>query len=182
MKKFFVIIILALVANAAVAQFQIYTRISEKITPEYDFNFYGQKLLTKHVGIWGFALVEQKWAEAYGGLLYSPAKWVEITVGAGIEQCDALYRLSANVFLSGKNFSFLLATEKGDGRDNWWYKSFLKYQVGKWNFGIQSWRFHVTGPIVEYSPLSRLKIWVNPGRDLEFGINRITAGVDVKVF
>ncbi len=190
MKKVTVLFIalVALTINAtAQMTLQTYTRINiqsdGKVKVEPDVNIYGQKFLTKNekVGIWGFALVEKGWAEAYGGLLYSPAKWVEITVGAGIEQCPALYRLSANVWMGGKGFSFFLATEKGDGPDNWWYKSFLKYRVKKWNVGIMSWRFHGTGPLVEYAPAKRVNIWVNPVHDFEFNKNRVVVGVDIKI-
>ena len=189
MRKVLLIIALCAVSTFAVGQmtFQVYTRILEgenkKIIVEPDVNVYGQKILDEKsgIGIWGFALVEKGWAEAYGGLLYSPAKWVEITIGAGIEQCPALYRLSANVWMGGKGFSFLLATEKGDGPDNWWYKSTLKYQVKNWNLGVMSWRFHGTGPLVEYAPTKITSIWVNPVYDLEFKVSRLVVGIDIKI-
>ena len=183
----FIAIITLSISATAQMTLQTYTRINiqsdGKVNVEPDVNIYGQKFLTKNekVGIWGFALVEKGWAEAYGGLLYSPAKWVEITVGAGIEQCPGLYRLSANVCMFGKGFTFLLATEKGEGADNWWYKSILKYQVKNWNFGVMSWRFHGTGPLVEYAPAKRINIWVNPVRDFEFNETRVVLGVDVKI-
>lgn len=189
MKKVLLISLLLSISTLAIGQMtvQVYTRILEgengKILVEPDVNIYGQKFLNKKatMGIWGFALVEKGWAEAYGGLLYSPAKWVEITVGAGIEQCPALYRLSANVWMGGKGISFLLATEKGDGPDNWWYKAMLKYRLKNWNLGLMSWRFHGTGPLLEYTPTKIATIWVNPVYDFEFKVTRLVIGVDIKI-
>lgn len=180
------ILLFAIVASVnAQMTFQVYTRITSQSEGKYliepDVNLYGQKLLTKKFGIWGFALVEKNWAEAYGGILYSPAEWVEITLGGGIEQCPTLYRLSANVWMGGKGFSFSLLTEKGDGPDNWWYKSVLKYKVGNFNLGVMAWRFHGIGPLAEYTPLKRATIWINPVYDPEFKEQRVVIGVDIKI-
>ena len=183
----FMIVVIMAASSTGFAQmtFQVYTRITAQPEGKYlvepDINIYGQKLLTKKFGVWGFALVEKNWAEAYGGVLYSPAEWVEITLGAGIEQCSSLYRLSANVWMGGQGFSFSLLTEKGDGPDNWWYKSVLKYKVGNFNLGIMAWRFHGIGPLVEYTPLKRATIWLNPVYDPEFKEQRVVIGVDIKI-
>jgi len=181
--SFVLFIVFSIVVNAQ-STFQTYTRVfkgENKIKVEPDFNFYGQKLLTNKVGIWGFALVERGWAEAYGGLLYKPADWLELAAGAGIEQNPALYRLAASIWMGHENLAFFIATEKGDGADNWWYKTYVKYQLGAWKVGAMSWRYQTTGLYLEYSPREFFSLWINPGRDLEFKVNRLVCGIDFKL-
>ncbi|OYT36333.1 hypothetical protein B6U91_01465 [Candidatus Pacearchaeota archaeon ex4484_71] len=164
------------------ATMQVYTRVTSS-TLEPDVNIWFQKALTqnKKVGVWGFLLVEENWAEAYGGILYSPIKCLELTFGAGIEQSSENWRLSANMFFTKKNIHFLLATEKGAGEDNWWYKSFLTYSLKNFDVGVMSWRFHGTGPYVCFNSNTGLSFWVNPGRDLELGVNRVMVGIDFHI-
>jgi hypothetical protein len=84
---------------------------------------------------------------------------------------------------------------KGFDPNSWYEATFLlKNVVNSWNLGLTSKRFYSTGILVEYDPynlfeenrkdvdfLNQLKLWTIIGRDLEFGINSVRAGVTINI-
>lgn len=180
MKNITVSILMLLVSVSASAQMQIFQKITEEKPSSINFNVYkSQSVDSTKFKVFYFALVEKNWAEAQVGIAYCPATWLELGVGVGIEQAPKLYRYTASVWAGKNDVDFSFVGEKGHGADNWWYKTFVRYHFKKVNVGLMSWRYAVTGPFAEYQLNKDLKIWVNPGRDLEFGINRIIVGLDV---
>ncbi len=101
----------------------------------------------------------------------------------GIETNPALYRLSGSIFMGNDKIAFYTCLEKGDGRDNWWYKSVLGYSPNKHlSFGAMSWRYNGTGVFLKYNhSKSGLSIWLNPAYDFEFKAKRLTLGLDIKI-
>jgi len=170
MKKVVLIItILMSIFSTTQAQFQAFQKITPKESPCVDFNYYGTTRIDSSFGIFFFSLTEKGWAEAYTGLIYNPTSWLELTLGAGIEQAPSLYRLAGSVWMGSKKIDGFFVGEKGDGPDNWWYKTFLRYKYSeKVNFGLMSWRYSATGPFIGYQLSKKLELWVNVGRDLEF--------------
>lgn len=104
-------------------------------------------------------------------------------MGAGIEQNDALYRLAGNVWIGKGKTSLLILTEKGDGKDNYWYKTVLSYKASEqFTVGALAWRFHGVGPTVRYTPKkSYLTIWCMPAYDFEVNLKRIMLGLSIKI-
>lgn len=184
MKKvlFFAMILFAI--STATAQVEIYNRISADKEPEYDINVFGYKNIdtASQFKLFYFALVEKTWAECYSGFSYTPLPYLEVCFGLGIEQNAALYRLGGSLCLFNNNFSFLAAGEKGDGSDNYWYKLKLLYSLfdNKLQVGAMSWRYHGAGPVIQFN-YKDVVIWVNPVRDLEFDIDRLVVGLDLKI-
>lgn len=180
-KKLVLFSILVVVSTAVSAQFSSYVKIGldKSIIP--DINYFGQKMINDQWGMFGFALVEPKMAKAYGGVIYSPAKWIKLRVGLGLEQSPSLYRLAAGVLINFNNFTFSLAGEKGKGDDNYWYKTFVKYNLRSWDLGIISWRYNATGLFLGYNFTPWLSLWTVPGYDFKLDIHRIIVGVDVKI-
>jgi hypothetical protein len=197
MKKVLFIIAVAIIAvvNSTTAQttFQYFAKVSpEGNVSGHDINIYYARpfssdtaKLASKFKFTAFALVEQGWAEAFAGVAYAPASWVEVGLGFGLEQNPALYRFCGSVWMGKGDFSFFTVVEKGDGTDNWWYKTNLKYSVKKFAFGLQSWRYQVSGPLVEYSPVKAITLWGMFGRDLESAqqplITGAVVGIDIKL-
>lgn len=185
MKKLIVgIFISFLVVVNVIGQIQIFGTYSENgsLVPDVNVFGYGPKIdsLGKFKMIY-FALAEEKWAEGIVGVNYSPNNWLEFGLGVGIEQNLALYRITANIWMGNKKVSFFTWAEKGDGRDNYWYKSVLSYSLSK-NFKTEliAWRFNGEGINFKKS-FSSFSFWIFPAYDFEFKQKRLTVGVDIKI-
>lgn len=183
MKKLIVSLIIALFSFSSLfAQVSLFTKFSNgKVIP--CATIFGTKMINEKIGFTYFALVNQKWAETYVGLSYSPEKWINIGLSAGIEQSPALYRLASSLWLGSGKTSFLLLTEKGDGQNNYWYKATLAYKVSeKLDLGLRAWRYNGIGPVVGYK-IKELnsKIWAMPAYNLEDGNKNLIVGVDITI-
>ncbi|MCF7820446.1 MAG: hypothetical protein K9M44_03185 [Candidatus Pacebacteria bacterium] len=167
------------------AQVQIfgkYTPEEKTLAPDINIFGYGQKLnQSSTLKMTYFALVEENWAEGLIGVSYAPKDWLELGLLGGIETTETLYRFCASVWLGKDKFSLLTFFEKGDGKDNWWYKSTLSYQIAEtWSTGLMSWRYNGTGVFVK-KDFKTFSVWVNPAYDLEFEKERLTMGIDIKI-
>ncbi|MCX6795600.1 MAG: hypothetical protein NT165_02670 [Candidatus Falkowbacteria bacterium] len=187
MRKLVMLVSLFIVSLNSFAQIQVFEKIAKGAKPAIDINFFGYGKIDTSANakfkMTYFALVEEKWAEGLVGVSYTPVKWCEIGLSAGIESVSSLYRVSASIWLGNDKFSFFSCVEKGEGRDNWWYKSVANYNVNKnISLGLMSWRYNNTGLFLKYNNVRfGVSPWVNVGRDLEFGINRISYGLDIKL-
>jgi hypothetical protein len=193
MKKYLVLFILMVGSTTVFSQsalFSTYLKMGydsvSKQTYVPDMNFSGQRMLSEHWGVFGFCLVEQKTAKAYGGVVYSPAKWVKLRVGIGLEQKPSLYRLAAGALFNFDKFTIFLAGERGKddvGKpgQNYWYRASAKYQVKNWELGVISWRYHATGLWLGYAPTKWLNIWTVPGYDFRVNAWRVVVGLDTRI-
>lgn len=185
MKKLSVIVLVVFLALSSFAQIQIFGKHTSKETIKLDINVFGYARKLDSSGIFKltyFTLAEESWAEGLIGVSYSPKKWCEIGLMLGMETNPAIYRLSSSIWLGGNKTSFYACLEKGDGFDNWWYKSVLKRNFGKrFALGLISWRYNGTGILLEYKTKSDLIFWLNPAYDTEFKVNRFTVGIDMKI-
>lgn len=186
MKKAVIFCMLIAVTTVAMSQVQIfgkYTAETGKTEPDINIFGYGPRLdSAAKLKITYFALVEKTWAEALVGIAYSPAPWCEIGIMIGLETVPSAYRLSSSIWLGNDKTSFSACVEKGDGRDNWWYKSTAAYNLNaNWSAGLMSWRYNGTGVFVKYTTNRKLSFWANPAYDLEFNQKRLTVGVDIKI-
>ena len=155
MKKILVLIIVLSCAITGFSQIQIFGKYTagKKIEPDINIFNYGPKLDTAgKIKITYFALVEKAWAEGLIGISYTPSKWCELGLMFGLESNPALYRLSGSIWLGDDKIAFATCMEKGDGSDNWWYKSTLGYSPSKkFTCGLMSWRYNGTGIFLQYN-------------------------------
>lgn len=183
MKKLFVMLCLliatGLVGKAQLSIFTSYNSKSNTVSP--CATIFGTKPISEKISFTYFALVNQNWAETYIGLNYHPVKWMSLGLSAGIEQNPALYRTGASLWLGHGKMSFLTLLEKGDGPNNYWYKSTLAYKASdKLSLGLRAWRYTGLGPVAEYS-VKDLKFWVMPAYDLEVETSKLVVGIDIKI-
>ena len=155
----------------------------------HDFNVFmtGKLFGSKKLSFTGFFLSEKSWFEQLVGVDYAPNNWLSIGLSGGIENNPALYRLGASLWLGKGKMSWLTCLEKGDGGQNYWYKSTLAIETAKhFTAGILIQRFAGLGPYFEYHVASkvssglRLAPWLTPLYDLETGTGRVMAGFDFK--
>lgn len=183
MKKLLALSIFTIFVSTSYAQVQIYGRYTTggKVVP--DFNYYGEKKLSKKVNLTFFALIEQKYAEAYIGFSYAPKDWMSFGFSAGIESNPGLYRTAASLWFGKKKNSLLILLEKGDGTDNYWYKTTLQHKFSdKFSLAARAWRYHGEGVVAIYN-IKKLdtKVWAMPCYDLEYQQKRLIFGVDIKL-
>jgi len=184
MKKIAVIFLFVVFSCGLYSQVTIYGKYADKeIIP--CATIFGTTKITEKVGFTYFALVAEKWAETQIGISYSPVKWASFGLSGGLEQNPALYRLGASLWLGKGKTSFLILGEKGDGKENYWYKATLSYQASD-NFicGARIWRFQGIGPFASTS--IRVKkldsnLWIMPAYDLESKTTKLMVGIDIKI-
>lgn len=191
MKKVFLFFLLlsGLLPIFATAQIQIFGKYTpgpgEGIEPDINiFGYAGSINKSESLKLTYFALVEKSWAEGLVGISYTPIEWCELGFQFGLETTPSIYRLCGSVFLAlNSKTTFFLCAEKGDGRDNWWYKTILSHcPKSRFSFGIMSWRYNGTGVFVKYTFLKdKIGLWVNPAYDFEFKTKRMTIGLDIKI-
>lgn len=183
MKKLVIFLALILGCLYTSAQVEIYGRYTIGKTIEPDINIYGVKKISEKFSFTYFALIEKNWAETCLGFAYSPKEWVSIGLSAGIETNPAIYRLAGSIWFGKGKTSLLILGEKGDGKDNYWYKTVLSYKISEaFTVGAIAWRFHGVGPIVKYTPKkSDLTFWFLPAYDPEFKAKRLIVGLSVKI-
>lgn len=188
MKKIVALLVALLgFATISFSQVQIFGKYTPGGSVEPDINIFGYAGKINESGtlkLTYFALVEKAWAEALVGISYSPTKWCELGLQAGIESAPSIYRFCGSVFLAlSSKTTFFTCVEKGDGRNNWWYKSTLSYcPKEKFSFGLMSWRYNGTGIFLKHTFMKdKFGLWVNPAYDLEFKTERFTVGLDIKI-
>jgi hypothetical protein len=187
MKKILVVIVILLSFSAAsFSQIQIFGKYTDgkEIEPDINVFNYGPKIDSAgKFKITYFALVEKAWAEGLIGVSYSPTKWCELGLMFGLESTPSLYRFSGSIWMGNDHLAFATCLEKGDGADNWWYKSTLSYSPNKkLALGLMSWRYNGTGVFLKYNfTKPGLSLWANPAYDLEFKAKRLTVGLDIKI-
>jgi len=171
----------------SVAQIQLFAKFTpgESVSPDINiFGYAGKINKSGSLKLTYFALVEKSWAEGLIGISYAPAKWCELGLQVGIESAPSVYRVSGSVFLAlNSKTTFFTCMEKGDGKNNWWYKSTLSYcPKEKFSFGLMSWRYNGTGVFLKHTFLKgKLGLWINPAYDLEVKTERFTVGLDIKI-
>lgn len=175
-----IIFILLLVSSVSFAQVSVFTKYSDgKIIP--CATIFGTKPINDKVSFTYFALVQEKWAETMLGVAYSPVNWAQIGLNCGFEQNPALFRVGGSIWLGKDKISFLTLLEKGDGHDNYWYKSTLAYKAtDNLSLGARAWRFNGIGPLVEYK-VKDFKFWIMPAYEFEKNNSNLIVGVDIKI-
>jgi hypothetical protein len=171
MKKFSVVL-LVLIASFVKAQTIIMIEEMNKITGNTvspKLTGYVQHIPKgKQVGGFGFAQVQQKWAQCILGVVYAPRvkklDVLEISLGAGIEQANVPWRVQANIFLKKSNFSLLGAVEYGGGGH--FYLVAPTYRVKGWLLGARAQRYYGVGPTIGYT-IGPMTIWGSPMYEIE---------------
>lgn len=182
MKKIIALLLISL-PLLATAQLEVYGRytVGESIAP--DINFFGTKKISDKVNLTAFFLVEEKFSEALIGVSYSPSKYFSIGVSSGIENSPKLLRFGSNVWVGKNNTSLLILGEKGNGKDNYWYKANLFQKLSdKFTIGATAWRFHGVGPNARFT-IKKLAstLWVMPAYDFEVDKTKVMLGLSIKM-
>lgn len=154
MKTVFIIVcllVLAIGSTSAQAQsylevevYQSQTGVSPKIAG-YQAKDLGQ---LDGFGTFTFFWVERVWAQAYGGLTYAPVSWLQVGLGAGLEQAEDPWRIAGSIWLGNKRWSALTILENGNS--GLFYRSQFNIKATNWlGLGGFAERFNGIGPRAE---------------------------------
>jgi hypothetical protein len=90
------------------------------------------------------------WAETYAGLTFSPASWISLSAGAGLENAKKPWRVNINGYLSYKKISLSSVLEHGGS--GFWYSHELtlniKNKFSEGQGGLIARRFYGIGGMV----------------------------------
>ncbi len=170
------ILILALNVNCLFAQNEKFSffevenlsNISSQNLFSPQLNFYSDSFKPDaKVGQFYFSLINENWAQAYGGIMIKPLDWLSIGLGAGLEVNNNPYRFNLRMHIKKNKFSLMQIYEYGGS--GFWYNIFANFQVtqnSKW--GIVFKRFYGLGINYEYDFKSfPLALILSPLYDLE---------------
>lgn len=182
MKKVFVLLLIAFPFIAQAQQIELYGRYTKGGKVAADINCYATKKISDKLSLTFFGLVEKSWGEGLIGLSYSPTNSFSIGASMGIEHGSDKPRFGASMWTSTEKLSLLLLTEKGAGKDNYWYRSNLWYKASdKFTYGATVWRYHGLGPNIRYTIKKAVTLWVMPAYDFEVNEGKAMAGIAVKL-
>lgn len=110
-------------------------------------------------GYFGWALVSKGWSEIYPGLSWQPASWIQMGVGAGIEQTQSKVRFGEFLWVGKGKLYFLGFTEHGGS--GFWYRAMTMYKWTKdFQVGLMSQHGLGIGPKMEFEFLKPFSLWV----------------------
>jgi hypothetical protein len=186
MKKLILFIVLFTITATSFAQMKVFLRY----TPEGSealptITYFGKKKITDKFHLSLYTLVTKKFSEALVGFTYAPKQWIKIGLSSGIENSAATpvgYRFGSSLWLEKDKNSLFSIFEKGDGKDNFFYKSTYKHKISeRIHLGLVAWRFHGLGPLAFYN-IEKIDstLWITPLYDFEFEVARVVLGTTIK--
>lgn len=117
-----------------------------KLTPQ--LNVYVHGPLKSKLGWSAWSLTSRPYSEAYAGLTYAPAKWVELSGSLGLETANNPLRVAGSIWMGKGCWTILSIHEYGGS--GFWYKSLGTYQTTKTTaMGLYGQRFVGVGPYAE---------------------------------
>lgn len=186
MKKLIVLLSIIFISTVLSAQFstlEIYSRNTINGNSVPDANLFGELASKSKFALTYFLLAEPEFAEGLFGLNYYLTDHVSVGISTGFETSSTVYRFGASFWAETGAGTFLALVEKGDGKDNYWYKADILQEMSeRITFGFVAWRYHGIGPILKYHFKAGeydSKIWIMPARDFEFEEYRIMLGIDI---
>src|SRR3989344_3065179 len=126
-----------------------YNTVSEAgNTPQ--LNVYVHGPLKGNLGWSLWTLTSEPYSEAYAGLTFAPAKWIEVSGSLGLESADNPLRAGGSVWLGKGRWSLLSIHEQGGS--GYWYRYLGTFQATNTvTIGVNSIRPIGTGPYAEKS-------------------------------
>lgn len=123
------------------------------------FQFWLQGQFNKQFSWFGWALGSKDWSEIYPGFSWMPASWIQLGIGAGIEQGRSDVRIGEFLWMGKGQFYFLGFTEhEGSG---FWYRAMAMYKINETlEFGLMSQHKLGIGPKVEKVIHKPFSLWV----------------------
>ncbi|MCK9421459.1 MAG: hypothetical protein M0Q38_02570 [Bacteroidales bacterium] len=146
---------------------------TEKISIRPEVNLYGEfKNQNNKIGAYFYGLANDKWGEAYGGILI-PISFFRVYLGAGVESNSIPFRLNAGLDFLYKKLSLSQWYEYGGS--GFWYNIQLNYQIiDIFRFGIIFKRYYGLGINLFYD-IKKTPISINIAPFYDFEINNYRA-------
>ena len=119
------------------------------------------------VGFYFFALANEYWGQAYGGVSIKPIDWLTVNVGAGVEVNENPYRFNISLLIMKNKFFFVQIYEYGGS--GFWYHIVANYEVFERNYlGVVAKRYYGLGIDYEYKFKSfPIRLTLSPLYDFE---------------
>lgn len=133
------------------------------------------------LGVYGFFYVDRDYADALVGPAFSPAPWLTLAAGAGIEQAeDGAWRIGGMIW-AGKPFRYTTVTFLETGASGFWGRTELTWYPARWaGVGVLGDLLLGVGPRVEFNvPGVPAKLW---GASLyDWSADRPTGAIGLRI-
>jgi len=135
---------------------------------DHELTLFVNHNIAKHVSVWSWLLVSGEWSEHLSGVTFAPHPAIELSLGAGVEQSQGLWRTTASIWVGEKEHFFFGVVEVGDS--GFWFKLESNFQVLKrLGLGFFAKRFVGVGPRIEIKLHKHLSLMGAPTWDSEEG-------------
>jgi len=123
-----------------------------------------QKPMGAGIGGFAFASVTKGFGQIYAGPTYSPAKWLELGIGAGLQD-NGQFRTGGYAWTGG-GVGYVLALGEYSREGGWWYKGIAALRpIKPLAIGGYIQRFAGVGPYVEIkidNQVLPITLWTSP--------------------
>lgn len=182
MKKLVVFLLAVIMAAPLFSQVSLYGKLTaEGFTP--GATFFASKKIAPNLNLTAFSLITKGWGEAMFGAAYNFSPNLQAGLNCGFEQLNGTtsFRTGGSFWTGKGKISFTFLGEKGDGQNNYWYKTTLSRKMSdQLSLGVRAWRFNGIGPLFEYTYKSYPKVWFFPAYNPENKKLCALVGIDVK--
>lgn len=154
--------------NFTFLEFENLSNLSKENYFRPQINVYAESFNSNpKIGLYFFALANENWGQAYGGIKIKPLNWLSISLGAGLEVNSNPYRFNITFLVIKNKFYFIQIYEYGGS--GFWYHIVANYEVCDRNYlGILAKRYYGLGIDYEYKIKKiPLRFGVSPLYDFE---------------
>ena len=115
----------------------------------------------KKFGTFAWIIVNESWAEGYGGLTYMPYPFFQLGLGLGLEQANNPLRFGIIIWVGKKDWSVLTLLE--DGGSGNWHQIKAIYRLNRYiGIGLMQEKFTGFGPRLEVTiPQLPIQLWAS---------------------
>lgn len=144
---------------------QLQLNISHDFNPTFGFFTYGE--------------LHRNWGQIYGGPTFSPASWLKVGTGIGIEETDNPTPIRFGSFLWVGNEKDSLFAVGNFGHSGYWWRAETNHRFSDWlGAGLFAQRDAGIGPRLQVTiPKKPIMFWIAPTYFWETGKPRVVGAI-----
>lgn len=131
------------------------------------------------LGLFAYGQVHRNWGQMYAGPTLSPASWLKVGTGIGLEDIDVSTPLRYGGFLWAGNEKDSFLAVADFGQSGYWWRVDTNHRLSDWfGVGLLAQRDAGFGPRLQLSiPRSSVMFWAAPTYFWETGKPRFVCGL-----
>jgi len=142
-----------------------------QMSVSHDFN--------ETLGFFAYGEVHRNWGQIYAGPTFSPASWLKVGTGIGLEDIDVSTPLRYGGFLWAGNEKDSLLAVANFGQSGYWWRVDTNHRFSAWfGAGLLAQRDAGIGPRLQLTlPKKPITLWIAPTYFWDTGKPRFVCGL-----